>query len=257
MAKFILNFYSFNPSKCKQVQLHYVFAFVSLSTLSFLLTQTLGSDLCILDIHQSSSWNDSDCVAGNWGGFVNSCSCGAVFDDYLYALAQRANKTGDQKLFLNSTEQNNCFLLMKSIDKDISGCGFEKLTSGNGGCSDFSTKDVVDNLGHTFNELEEDCKLLDSAGKSDTKACSACLKRWEEIVALDGNETKSEEAETMVCSFAVLITLTGRRADDNGFIQALYRCLGDQNFSRGKLFDNSVLNSNLSILFNVLQMRYC
>ncbi|PON59326.1 Serine/threonine protein kinase [Parasponia andersonii] len=236
MAKFILSFfYSSNPNMFKGIQVHYVFAFVSLTIFRFLLTQTSGSESCILDIHQSSSWNNSDCEAGNWGGFVNSCSCGAVFDDYLYALARRANQSDDdQKLFLNITEQKNCFLLMKSIDKVSSGCGFENLTSGAGGCTDFSTKDVQSNLGNTFNELKQDCKLLGSAGKSDTKTCSACLKKWEEIVEFDGNGTKSEEAETMVCSFAVLISLTGSRAKDKNWIQALYRCLGDQNFSREK-----------------------
>ncbi|XP_062112480.1 LRR receptor kinase SERK2-like [Humulus lupulus] len=227
MAKSILNFLSFNPNKCKELQLSCAHAFVSLTTLCFLLSQTSASQ-CVLDDHQSLSWNDSNCKAGNWGGFVNNCSCGVALDDYLYALAQRANQSNEQKLFLNSTEQNSC------IDKDVSGCGFEKLTSGAGGCSDFSTKDVVDNLGNALSELEEDCKLLGSAEKSDTIACSACLKRWEEIVAKDGNGTEKEEAETMVCSFAVLISLTGRRAKDENWIRSLYRCLGDQNFLREK-----------------------
>lgn len=241
MAKFILNIHSSNPNKCKEVPLSCVFAFVSLTTLSFFLSQTSASD-CVLNIHQSSPWNDSICEAGNWGGFVNNCKCGAAFDDYLYALAQRANHANDQKLFLNVTEQKNCFLLMKSIDKDISasGCGFEKLTSGFGGCSDFSTNDVIANLGNTFHDLEEDCKLLGSAGKLDTKTCSVCLKRWEDIVALDGNGTESKKAETMVCSFAILVSLTGSKAKDKNWIQALYRCLGDQTFSKGKYFERSV-----------------
>ncbi|KAF4355507.1 hypothetical protein F8388_015261, partial [Cannabis sativa] len=148
--------------------------------------------------------------------------CGEAFDDYLYGLAQRANQSNNhQKLFLNSTEQNSCI-----DNNDISGCGFEKLTSGVGGCSDFSSNDVVNNLGNKLNELEEDCKFLGSI------ACSSCLKRWEEIVAKDGNETKKEETETMVCGFAVLISLSSGRVKDENWIHTLYRCLGDQDISR-------------------------
>lgn len=233
MAKFTFDFHHPDQKKRKRVPFSSVFTFVSLAAVSFLLTQASGSD-CVLDIRQYSSWNTSDCEAGNWGGFVNNCSCGAVFDDYLYALAQRANHT--QKLFLNSTEQKNCFLLMSSIDKDVSGCGFQELTSGGGGCSDFSTKDVFENLGNALKLLGEDCRVLGSPEKLDAKACSPCLKRWGEIVASASNVTELEKTETLVCGFSVLITLTGSRADDGNWIHALYKCLGDQNFSIGNFF---------------------
>ncbi|KAM6589275.1 hypothetical protein CsatA_011880 [Cannabis sativa] len=245
MAKFILNFHFFNPNKCKQLQFSCFYVLISVTTLSFLLSQTSASQ-CVLDIHKSSSWNyDSNCKEGNWGGFISNCSCGEAFDDYLYGLAQRANQSNNhQKLFLNSTEQNSCI-----DNNDISGCGFEKLTSGVGGCSDFSSIDVVNNLGNKLNELEEDCKFLGSI------ACSSCLKRWEEIVAKDGNETKKEETETMVCGFAVLISLSSGRVKDENWIHTLYRCLGDQDISREKEDKSSKhkkLRTGLWILAGVL-----
>ncbi|XP_024024015.1 probable receptor-like serine/threonine-protein kinase At4g34500 [Morus notabilis] len=195
MDKFTLNIHFSNRKKSKQVPFSSVFSFVSLTTISLFLTQVSASD-CVLDIYHPSSWNTSDFVAGNWGGFVNNSNCGSVFDDYLYALAQRANHA--QKIFLNSTEQKNCLLVMNNtVGKDVSGCGFEKLTSGGGGCSDFSTRDVYDNLGNTLNMLDEDCKLFGSPGVSGAKACSACLRRWEEIVASADNVSEIEKTKTM------------------------------------------------------------
>lgn len=236
MDKFTLNIHFSNRKKSKQVPFSSVFSFVSLTTISLFLTQVSASD-CVLDIYHPSSWNTSDFVAGNWGGFVNNSNCGSVFDDYLYALAQRANHT--QKIFLNSTEQKNCQLVMNNtVGKDVSGCGFEKLTSGGGGCSDFSTRDVYDNLGNTLNMLDEDCKLFGSPGVSGAKACGACLRRWEEIVASADNVSEIEKTKTMVCGFSVLITLTGSRADNGKWSHALYKCLGDKNFPISKQFGN-------------------
>ncbi|XP_062118558.1 F-box/LRR-repeat protein 4-like [Humulus lupulus] len=60
-------------------------------------------------------------------------------------LSQRANQTG--KLFLNSTEQGSCLVLLTRFRGNISGCGIEKLVSGNGGCSDYSLDDVTNKLG--------------------------------------------------------------------------------------------------------------
>ncbi|KAF3431291.1 hypothetical protein FNV43_RR26021 [Rhamnella rubrinervis] len=191
--------------KCKEPFLT-VF-FVCLATISFVLSQSDSATSCVLDIDPSSSGNNSNCEAGSWGGFVNYC-CGEAFDDYLYALARRANQT--QKLFLNSTEQKNCLLIMKSAEEDVLGCGIEKLTSGASSCSDYTIIDVVNNLGNTLKKFDEDCNLLGSAGRSE-QACSACLKRWKEIVRSSNNGMDLSKAEAEVCSFAVLVTMTSSR----------------------------------------------
>lgn len=196
--------------------------------MSFVLSQSASATRCVLDIDPSLSRNNSSCEAGNWGGFVDNC-CGEAFDDYLYALARRANQT--QKLFLNSTEQKNCLLLMESTE-DIMGCGIEKLTSGAGSCFDYTIIDVVNNLGNTLKKFDEDCNLLGSAGRSD-QACGACLKRWKEIAGSSNNGMELTKAEAEVCSFAVLVTMTSRRIGDKNWIQALYKCLGDQDSSMG------------------------
>ena len=199
-------------------------------TLSLSLVSSFG---CVLDIHQSSTWNNSVCEPRNWGGLLNSCGCEPVFEDYLYALSQRANQT--KKIFLNHTEQKECLLFMKSIDPYSPSCGFQqKLTGGVGGCADFSPEDVFDNLGDTLKTLEEDCKRVDSTGELGTKACSGCRRRWEAIVASPSNETGSEKDESTVCGFSALVTLTGIRASDKNWIQALYKCLGDQDSKIGE-----------------------
>lgn len=214
--------------KCKEPFLN-VFVFVCLVTVSFVLSQSASATSCVLDTDPSSSRNNSICGAGNWGGFVDNC-CGEAFDDYLYALARRANQT--QKLFLNPTEQKNCLLLMESTEEDILGCGIEKLNSGAGSCSNYTIIDVVNNLGITLKKFDEDCNLLGSAGGSD-QACSACLKRWKEIAGSSNNGMELIKAEAEVCSFAVLVTMTSSRIGDKNWIQALYKCLGDQDLSMG------------------------
>ncbi|KAL5552908.1 hypothetical protein UlMin_040309 [Ulmus minor] len=191
----------------------FVFVLMSITNLSLAFSQTPTFD-CVLDIHQSLSPKNLSCEGENWGGFVNNCSCGLVFDDYLYALAQRANQT--KKIFLNYTEQKSCLFAMK----DVSGCGFENLTSEAGGCADYSTMDVVINLGNALTQLDQDCKVSGSDRVSG-ETCNTCSKRWEEIVS------SSEK----VCGFALLVTLTSRRADDKNWIKSLYNCLGDQNLS--------------------------
>ncbi|VVA13447.1 PREDICTED: probable [Prunus dulcis] len=203
-----------------------ILVFIFLSASYFVFSQTPDVE-CVIDIQASSSWRNSSCEAGNWGGFISNC-CEVVFDDYLHALGQRANQTG--KLFLNSTEQTNCLVLMKGIKEDVLSCGIEKLTSGAGGCSDYTKLDVFNNLRNTMESLEEDCKLLGTAEKSDL-VCSACLKRWEEIVASSDNESGSSKVEANICGFAVLVSLTSKRIDDKDFVQALYECLGDQRLS--------------------------
>lgn len=229
----IMNYFCFftDTMKFRELVLLMMFVFVFFTNQSLVLSQNDSATGCVLDIHTSLSGNNSDCVAGNWGGFVEDSCCGQVFDDYLYALAKWANQT--QRLFLNPTEQNNCLLLMQSSEKDVLGCGIKKLTSGAGGCSGYTIIDVLNNLGNKLKEFDEDCKLFGSSGRSD-QACSSCLMRWEETVGSSDNgrnSTKAEEAE--VCSFAVLVTLTSSRTGDKNWIQALYQCLGDQDISMG------------------------
>ncbi|CAN6727206.1 unnamed protein product [Malus baccata var. baccata] len=121
---------------------------------------------------------------------------------------------------------------MKGIKDDVLSCGIDKLTSGAGGCSDYTKVDVFDNMRNTLENLDEDCKLLGTGEKSEQdQACSACLRRWEEIVASLENESSSSKLEADTCGFAVLVTLTSRRIDDENWVSALYECLGDQKLS--------------------------
>lgn len=224
MATPISIFCSYSQMKYRQVPPLLILVFVFPTALNFVFSQAPGA-VCVLDIQQSSSWSSSSCEAGTWGGFISNCNCGAAFDDYLYALGQRANHTGKQ-LFLNSTGQTNCLDLMKSIKSDVFSCGIEKLTSGAGGCSDYTKLDVVHNLGSILQDLGEDCKPLGTAGKSD-QACGACLRRWEEIVA-PSESRESSKVEANICGFAVLVSLTSNRIHDKYWVQSLYQCLGNQ-----------------------------
>ncbi|XP_062118987.1 uncharacterized protein LOC133832692 [Humulus lupulus] len=112
-----------------------------------------------LDFKQSTPLFSSSCE-GDWGGFLEKSCCGAAFSEYLYVLGQRANQTG--KLFLNSTEQGSCLVLLTRFRGNISGCGIEKLVSGNGGCSDYSLDDVTNKLGDRVRSLNENCELTSS-----------------------------------------------------------------------------------------------
>lgn len=201
-----------------------ILTLVSLTTLSFVVLQTLATS-CVLDISYSSSWNDSNCEADNWDGFIKSC-CSVVFDDYIYALARRAKQ--NQKLFLNSTEQKDCLISMKNMEKDVSKCGIEKLTSGIGGCSDYGVEDVVDNLGDSLKKLDEVCGLLGS-----DQACKTCFNRWEEIISSWNTLGKSKEVESGICSLSVLVTLISNRTGDKNWTQDLYKCLVDNDSSTG------------------------
>lgn len=193
------------------------------------LSSQTPNNTCILDI-QLSYTNNSDCVSGNWGGFINKC-CRVGFDDYLYALGRRANLTG--VIFLNSTEQMSCLKSIKEFDNMVFGCGIEKLTSGAGGCSDYTATDIVNKLGNRLNKLAENCKDLSSDGRID-QACTACLRSWEEISGSPANEIKPVN-EADVCRFAVLVTLIGNRIDDTRWVQAVFKCLGGQPLSTGNL----------------------
>ncbi|CAK9182476.1 unnamed protein product [Ilex paraguariensis] len=181
---------------------------------------------CILDIQFSSSDNNSNCIAGNWDGFLENNCCGSAFGGYLHALGRRANQTG--LIFLNSNEQKDCLSSAKSIDRNVFSCGIEKLTSGSGGCSDYSVMDVVNKLGNRLRSLGEDCKLLDmNTGKFD-KGCNACQRRWTEMGVSSNDTNDSMKVEADVCRFALLVSLTSQSINDEKWVQEIYKCLGNE-----------------------------
>lgn len=209
---------------------YYVFIFLTILDLSK--SQT-SNNSCILDTHLFPTAN-SNCKSGNWGGFISSSCCREAFDDYLYAVGRRLNLTGD--IFLNSTEQINCLNFMKTFDKDGSSCRISKLTSGEGGCSNYTVSNVVNKLGNRLKNLDEGCKNLSSDGRLD-QACTACLRRWEEIDGSSDEEIASAEAEANVCRFAVLMTLIGSRIDNKNWVQAVFNCLAEKPLATGSTFN--------------------
>ncbi|KAK6160186.1 hypothetical protein DH2020_003567 [Rehmannia glutinosa] len=194
---------------------------LALSIVFRFIFQQVLADECVLDMEIPSSWNDLRRVGENWGGFLNNNSCELPFERYLYALAKRANKTGE--IFLNTTAQKICLSTLNTTKKDDFGCGIERLTSGTGGCSDYSVENVVtDQLRSAFHNLDEDCRNLGSNFESDEE-CSSCLERWKQMSAGSAN-TSREEID--VCRFSVLISLTSQRINETGWIESIYTCLG-------------------------------
>lgn len=153
---------------------------------------------CVVDMKTPSSWNDS---RGNWGGFVNNSTCAQALETYLYASAKNANKTGE--IFLNTTQQKACV-------SSTNMCGIERLTSGRGGCSDYSVEDVVNEQATQLQNLDQGCN----------EACSSCLKRWEQM-------DFSTEEEADICRFSVLVSVISRRLSDMEWIDSIITCLGD------------------------------
>lgn len=202
------------------------------TTLHIVYSQTTIHD-CLLDIQFSSTLNSSNCEQHHWGGLINSC-CGLVFDDYLYALGLQANQTG--KLFLNSSEQKNCLGSMEVLKENFSVCGIEKLTSGAGGCSDYTVRDVINKLGDKLRRLDEDCMPL-SINEMPNENCTACLKAWEDISARSDSPRESDSGNVSadLCRFAVLVSLTSIRLYDRESIEAVYKCLGGHSLSAGKI----------------------
>ncbi|KAK8627377.1 hypothetical protein V6N13_134989 [Hibiscus sabdariffa] len=195
--------------------------FALLSALNFAFSETPAIGNCILDIK-----NEMNCDSGNWAGFIDGGCCGGAFDEYLHALGRRANLT--KAIYLNTTQQNNCLTAMESFEKDVSSCGIQKLTSGAGGCSDYTVTDVIDNMGDRFRNLQEDCKVLGSGHGSDR--CSTCLRSWEEINGSpDNKQEPSSDAD--VCRFTALISMISSRVDDENWVLAVFQCLGERAYS--------------------------
>ncbi|XP_024031411.1 probable receptor-like protein kinase At5g18500 [Morus notabilis] len=182
---------------------------------------------CSLSFNLSTTLFSSNCEGGDWGGFLQKSCCGAAFDEYLYALGQRANRTG--KVFLNSTEQSSCLVSLAKFHGNISGCGIEKLVSGIGGCSDFSVADVTDKFGDELRSLNEKCELQSSVGTWE-KACDSCAEGWEDI---KGIHSSSSKIENDICRFAVMVSFTSSRIDDTRYFSLFSRCLGEHIIKSG------------------------
>lgn len=171
-----------------------------------------------LSVSQHST--NSSCEGGDWGGFLNKTCCTAAFHGYLYALGKRANKTG--MIFLNSSEQTSCLASMKRLEKDVSSCGIEQLTRSSGGCSEYSIDDVAKNLGDKLESLSENCNSLSSDGLDES--CNSCSRSWNDI---GWKHSKWTATESMICRFAVLVSLTSSRiADENN--ERIYECLSQK-----------------------------
>ncbi|GMJ04240.1 hypothetical protein HRI_004093200 [Hibiscus trionum] len=159
---------------------------------------------CTIDFEFKESSNSSN-GNGNWGGFLNENRCGTTINGYLKALSIRANRTGF--IFLDLSEQTRCLNSMKRFEH-VSICGIKKLTSGGGGCSDYSTVDVEEKLGNELRSLSENCRV----------SCGSCVESWESIYG------GSHSEESMICRIAVLVALTSLKAgDDNN--ERIYNCL--------------------------------
>ncbi|KAL9325221.1 hypothetical protein ACSQ67_005866 [Phaseolus vulgaris] len=201
---------------------------------------------CVLDIPSSSSLVSSNCELYHWGGFTNGC-CGPYFGDYLYALGVRTNQTG--KVFLNPSEQKNCIASMEAFDKNFTCYGIEKLTSGTGGCSDYTITDVIKQLGDNLRRLEEECMPLSTNGRPN-ETCTKCLKAWE-----DTRGSESANISSYLCRFAVLVSLTSTRIFDKESILEVYKCLGEHALSAAnqevKARGNANINSGLWIAFGI------
>lgn len=176
---------------------------------------------CILELQVwSKSYNHSRCGLENWDGFLHKNCCGSVFNGYFYALSLHANKTG--KIFLNSTEQRNCLASLKSFEKDVFGCEIEKLTSGGGGCSDFSVADVINWLGEDLENLRENCDFEGYDGEMDRKR-GFCVRSWKEIRV----KILNSASEIDICRFAVLVVLTSSRVEEEKWVSTVYNWLAN------------------------------
>ncbi|EYU31276.1 hypothetical protein MIMGU_mgv1a018318mg, partial [Erythranthe guttata] len=183
----------------RRYYVRYILALSIVFRFSFL--QTLA-DNCLLDTEIPLFWNGSE---GNWGGYLSSKRCGIPFERYLYSLAKKTNTSGE--IFPNITQQKYCLSRLNTSEKDAFICGIEKLTSGNGGCSDYSVKDVAVEQENGLRKLDQSCKNLRS--ESD-EGCNSCLGVWEQMAG---------EGDT--CRFSVLVLLNveelTKRAQDASF----------------------------------------
>ena len=135
---------------------------------------------------------------------------------------------------------------MEVPKKNFTGCGVEMLTSGVGGCSDYTVMDVINKLGDKLRRLDEDCMPLNGRPNEN---CTACLKAWEDIIVRSDNtrESRSANISTDLCRFAMLVSLTSIRLYDRESIQAVYECLGGNSLSAGE-----ILEPRVNIIFTLI-----
>ncbi|RZB99316.1 Nodulation receptor kinase [Glycine soja] len=136
---------------------------------------------------------------------------------------------------------------MEAFNKKFTCYGIEKITSGVGGCSDYTITDVISKIGDNFRRLNEDCMPLSRNGRPN-ETCTKCLKTWEDIIAKSDStrESESANASDYLCRFAVLVSLTSTRIYDRESIQEVYKCLGEYSHSSGKVY-KGVLSNNQSV----------
>ncbi|WCJ20944.1 Protein kinase superfamily protein [Euphorbia peplus] len=177
---------------------------------------------CSLDLPFSlSRYYNSSCIEGG------DC-CESASHAYLHALGRRANHTTG-RVFLNSEDQTSCLAQMEDSGvPDCYSCGIDKLTSGKGGCSDYSVVNITHRFRRNLNRLSHNCKLQDSDGESE-EFCTSCKESWQEMT--DGPSVSG--SETDVCRFAVLVSLISTSIDDEPHIHRVYRCLLSQNSNTG------------------------
>ncbi|KAK6928324.1 SPARK domain, partial [Dillenia turbinata] len=167
----------------------------------------------------------SNCGSADWGGFLLNNSCGEKFGKYLYALGRQTNRTG--KIFLDSAQQDTCLTLMTSSGVNASGCGIEKLTSGNGGCSDFSVSNILNAMGHNFRDMNENCQRMGLDGQWD-QSCDSCIRSWKGMGRVSPTDDATVIDQKNICRFAVLQSLISGRIEDLDWIHGVYRCLAGQ-----------------------------
>ncbi|KAK1269660.1 hypothetical protein QJS04_geneDACA006793 [Acorus gramineus] len=110
---------------------------------------------------------------------------------------------------------------MKAFGGNLSECGIGRLSGGRGGCSDYGIVDVENKMGDALRNLENGCEF--SMGVMDSW-CDVCSRRWKEMrTSLDD-----------LCRFAVLVTLTSHRIDDETWVRSVYKCLGGKNSIGGE-----------------------
>ncbi|KAK4712558.1 hypothetical protein R3W88_007071 [Solanum pinnatisectum] len=110
---------------------------------------------------------------------------------------------------------------------DVFGCGIDKLTKTGGSCSDFSVNDANIKLGDKLRKLSYNCQFQDTADKRG-HLCESCVNSWKDIKEMKSKNDKYTEAESDICRFAVLVSLTSTRITDQAWLRKVYICLSNQ-----------------------------
>ncbi|KAI3987806.1 hypothetical protein MKX01_019187 [Papaver californicum] len=91
----------------------------------------------------------------------------------------------------------------------------------------FSVADVESSLGSESACLKNDCTFSSNNDEHVwNQVCINCMKCWENIKGSSIHSGEVETAESHVCRFAVLVSLTSKRIADRRWALLVYRCLG-------------------------------